>query len=80
MKIKCASDIRHGQFYGVAIVKQGWRVDEDGNFLEIEDTKIETVEKPVEFECTVCGSPCMVYYTPDEIQAMLKTQKIKGRK
>lgn len=63
MKVVCPNSPEHKGFITVAHIAQEWRVDENGNFLEVHNQCTETVAGPNPgniWECHICGAEAEV--------------------
>ena len=54
MKATCPNNPTHKEFSTTAHVMQDWKVDEDGEFLEVIDGSLETTHKPHPQNCWTC--------------------------
>lgn len=63
MKAICPNNIEHKQFVTTAHVCQDWVVDENGNFLEEENSCVEVTHGPDAdniWTCKICGAEAVV--------------------
>lgn len=64
MKATCPTNPEHKEFITVAHVSQDWKVDDEGNFLEVSGPDaVDTVAGPHSgnsWECTECGAEANV--------------------
>jgi len=63
MKAVCPNSEEHNEFYTVAHVIQSWKVDNQGELIEIAETCIHTSFGPNKhntWKCAVCGAQANV--------------------
>lgn len=63
MKATCPKDKNHKQFYTTAHVVQEWKVNENGDFLEVATDCLEISSFPSKdniWRCAICGSEAKV--------------------
>jgi hypothetical protein len=63
MKLVCTKDPNHKEFSVTAHIAQEWKVDANGNFLEVTEDCTDTVHKPdlMDFyTCFECGADAKV--------------------
>lgn len=59
MRVVCSKNIEHDEFLTVAHVMQDWKVDSEGNFLEVYDDCVEVTNNPDidnDWQCAICGA------------------------
>ena len=59
MKVVCSKNMNHDEFLTVAHVVQEWKVDSEGNFLNVYDDCIEVTHNPDidnDQQCAICGA------------------------
>lgn len=58
MRARCPKNDEHGQFFTNAQVLEEWKVDRNGNFMEVIES-LDTVHGPHrdnEWVCAICGA------------------------
>lgn len=59
VKATCLKNKEHDEFYTTAHVMQEWRVDNEGNFIEVVEDCLQTTYGPNKdntWLCAICGS------------------------
>lgn len=59
MKVMCPNNPNHKEFYATAHVVQEWKVDEEGNFLEVANDCLAVASQPDKdstWTCAICGA------------------------
>lgn len=59
VKAICPKNKEHDEFYTTAHVMQEWRVDNEGNFIEVVEDCLQTTYGPNKdntWLCAICGS------------------------
>lgn len=63
MKLRCPKSNRHKFFTVIAHVAETWKVDSQGDFIEVLEPSIEVVHSPDSedlYSCRTCGSEAIV--------------------
>lgn len=63
MKARCPKNENHKEFITVTHISQDWKVDEEGNFLEVVEDCCEVVHGPDSgniWTCDICGADAIV--------------------